>query len=528
MLRSFGGLFLEPMKESIFLPARFSCGAILSGGASLVFLFLLLAPFAFGQAPSLLEQGIAEYKKENYEEAAEILARARAQDPASSMAAFFLGLTCKIIGDYPQARSSLEAAVTLSPPIKEGLVELIDVLQQTGLAEEAEKWIGVAEREKIYPAKTAFLKGLVLAQRGRNAEAIASFERAKEADPSLAQAADFQIGLGYLRDRKLKKSRERFRAAIIQDGTTDLAAYARNYQDILERRIFLERPLRLTLGVFGGYDTNVVLKPIDAAAAPGVTDERSPILNSNLRADYVPVLEGPWLFNATYVLSSNLHQKHSTSHDSLANTISLIPGYNFGDLALNLVASYSHVLVRDPSYKRYLEVYSAGPLLRTLLNANHILELFAGYNRKNYFRPSLRPEEDRDGYGGNAYASWVWLFRSDSFLNLKYEYSYEKTRGIWWENQGNRFTANVVLPLIHRLRLQGSGDVFLQDYRYENAAFNDTKRRDRIYTANLGLTWDVSLNISFILQYTRTWAQSNITIYDYTRDVYLAGMEFRL
>ncbi len=42
---------------------------------------------------------------------------------------------------------------------------------------------------------------------------------------------------------------------------------------------------------------------------------------SSFRLDYLPVFTGPWLFNAGFAVGNTLHQKNSTSHDTLTNTV---------------------------------------------------------------------------------------------------------------------------------------------------------------------------------------------------------------
>ncbi|MBN1614364.1 MAG: tetratricopeptide repeat protein, partial [Deltaproteobacteria bacterium] len=216
---------------------------------------LCLSPLSHAEEPASLQEGIEQYKQENYEEAAEILKQVRQQDPKSAMAAFFLGLSHKQMGDNDGARQQFEDAVTLDPPVKDAVVELIDVLNRTGKYDQAFKWIALAEKEGIDPAKIAFLKGMVLARTGKYTEAIASFEKSKELDGAYRQSADMQIGLCYMGKREYRKASERFQNAVTQDPLSDLAAYARRYQDISEQRRFAERPIRFSLGVMGQYDT---------------------------------------------------------------------------------------------------------------------------------------------------------------------------------------------------------------------------------------------------------------------------------
>ena len=201
--------------------------AVLLISVPLFFISLIFPPDTFCESPSLTK-GIEQYKQENYIEAINILEKARKEDPNSSAAAFFLGLSYKQMLDYQKALEHLRDAVTLTPRIKEALVEIVEVLYQiyeVGKPEEAEKWIKVAEEEKIFPAKIAFLKGLLLQKEGKNLEAVESFEKAKGLDKTLAQSADIQIALCYLKEKDLKKAKGRFQIAVQHDPQSDLGRF---------------------------------------------------------------------------------------------------------------------------------------------------------------------------------------------------------------------------------------------------------------------------------------------------------------
>ena len=523
-------------------------------------LFISLVPDAFCQEQAAtLQEGIEQYKEGNYEEAIEVLEKVRAQEPTSSAAAFFLGLAYKQTQDYAQAISHLQEAVTLTPRIKEALVEIIDTLYQLDRLQEAKKWIRVAEEEGIYPARVLFLKGLVLSKENKNIEAIEAFEKAKKLDPTIDQAAEFQIAMSYMKERKLDKAKERLQIVVSRDPLSDLATFARQYQDLVEKRMYLERPLRLTVSIFGGYDTNIVSKPTNDIIAGDITDEKGRVLQTSVRVDYVPTIDGPWLFNASYSIASSVNQKHTHSHDSLAQTFSASPGYNFGRFAVNFIANYTNVLLRtdpdtspgpdsDPGYKRYIDDVTYGPSIKFLVTQNNILEVFAGYDKKEYYnqkKTSARTdrfwENNRDAEGPRTYISWIWVFKEKSFLNLRYDYTREHADGIYWDNKGHRFTANFSMPLLSEetakrtgpLTLQVTGGYFRKIFNYEqpyqdvDGSTKSAKRKDKTYTGSVGLAWEFYKNTSFIAQYTNTDCNANIPANDYSRNLYTAGFEFR-
>lgn len=507
---------------------------------------------AYAGAGKNLEDGIAQYKEENYEEAIELLAEARRLEPSSSETAFFLGMAYKQVMDYSRAEANLRDAVTLSPKIKEALLELADVLYQQGKLEEADKWLKVSENEGIFPARTAFLRGLVLLKENKNSDAVAAFEKSKRLDSTFAQAAEFQIAICLIKDRKLDLAKARLQAVITRDPLSDLASFARQYQEMVDERLYLERPLRLTVGIMGGYDSNLVSKPIDEAAAGAITDEAAYSLLTTVRLDFVPKIERQWLFNAQYAAMSSVNSKHTHTHDSFANSFSLSPGYNFGRFAVNLNANYTHVLLRtdpdlttsgqpdsNPGYKRSLDFTSLAPSVRMMVNPNNILELSVGYDKKEYYNQQVAsPDAIRDSVGPHAYLSWIWLFKENSFLNLRYDYTRERADGWRWNNVGNRITANVSLPAIPAataerigpVTLQLTGSALFQAYDYEGvwppSGKTDT-RRDKIYTATAALAWKFHKSASAIAQYTRTKSDSNLPVYAYNRNQYLLGLEFR-
>lgn len=485
--------------------------------------------FAQGAA---LQQAIQQYKQENYEEAIVILQEVRRQEPDSTTAAFFLGLSYKQIMDYPRAAEHLRAAVLGSPRIKEALVELIEVLYRlpgTANLAEANRWLAVAGEENIAPARTAFLAGLIKQKENRYGEAVADFERAKKLDPAISQSADVQIGLCYINSKRSQLAADSFRLAVIHDPQSDLAGYARRYLDAVETKMDLEKPFHYTLGFFGQHDSNLVLKPNDAGLATDITDEASNTWIFMTRVDYTPILAGPWLFNAGYSFSSDWHDNHSTSHDIINNSLSLAPGYNFGDYAVNLSTSYSYALLRTPGYNEYLGLLNIGPLYRRLLNKEQVLEIFGGYTMSEYFQDPLTAEEDRNSTGLLTSVSWIWLYKKNGFLNLQCAFSKDNADGVNWQNEGRSFSFSLTYPffnLLPGLKGQVSGQAYWQDYDNVHTSFL-VKREDRNYIGSMGLTWEWRQKTNLIVQYARTRADSNISIYDYNREQITAGIEYR-
>ncbi len=273
----------------------------------------------------LLDDGIKQYQEENYEEAIEVLEKLQTKGPQSSLAAYFLGMAYKQTQDYVKAAANLEVALTLPPAVKEALVEQVNILFQLDRLAEAKKWIAVAKKENIAPANISFLEGMILARERKYSAAIDSFERAKTLDKNLVPTADYQIGLCFLNDKKFKSARERFKATASYDPQSDLATYARQYMDAVENTLFYTRPLRVTLGISGGYDSNVTSKPRHESVAGGAGNPETGVFSPSVRLEFVPQLESNWLFNAMFYSTANFNQNYVHSRDSVSSTFPSSP-----------------------------------------------------------------------------------------------------------------------------------------------------------------------------------------------------------
>jgi len=122
-----------------------------------VLLFVFSIPAAtYGQTgapPDPLQEGIREYQADNYEEAVELFKQARRAAPDSTTVAFWLGMAYKQQNNFSEAVAPLTDAVTKTPPLKEALVELVDILYRLERFDEAARWTAVRRRKRSTPPR---------------------------------------------------------------------------------------------------------------------------------------------------------------------------------------------------------------------------------------------------------------------------------------------------------------------------------------------------------------------------------------
>jgi hypothetical protein len=171
-------------------------------------------------------------------------------------------------------------------------------------------------------------------------------------------------------------------------------------------------------------------------------------------------------------------------------------------------------------------VLFAKPTVNFIFFPNHIGQLSVGYIRREMHKPSLDRHEDRDGNIYSVSPGYVYSFKSGrGIFNFRYEFSMDNTEGKNWENAGNRINLSLLLPVMDKLSFTISGEVFLQDYQHTHTFFG-MKRSDRTYYGAAGMRWEVLKGLTLSFLYSHTHADSNISVYEYKRNVYTTGLEY--
>jgi len=490
---------------------------------SLFLLIPLLIPQLFAAESTPLEQGISYYKQENYDEALPLLQKARKEDPSSSLAAYYLGITYKKLQNYKEAKMHLIDAVSLTPKIKEALLELIETLYQLGETKEAQKYIAIAETEKIKEAQTAFLKGLILLKEGKNLEAVEAFKSAKQFDGSVSQAADYQIGLAYLKEKRFKEAKSVFKDVMVLDPNSNLADFSDEYVKAIKRKEEAEKPYRITAGAYGEYDTNVLLKPSDTTVAANITGE------ADWREVYTGLgeyrLKMTDRFSVTPQFSFyRAHENNIGILNVTSYTVTVTPNYNIDKGTIGLPVGYNYT---DVGESKYLTTLSATPTLNYLLGKTNMAQATFKYQKNDFTRPAIIPDENRTSNFFAGGLGWYHFFAENKgFFGAHYELDKDDTKGSNWRFLGNRFDATVLYPFWEKFRASLAGEIFLQDFDKTNSVFGK-ERDDQVYTVSSMLAYNFWKAAELQFRYTFVKDRSNIKVYDYNRNIFGLGLEYK-
>ncbi len=490
-----------------------------------------------------------EFTKENYEEALGFFLKARELEPQSTKVAYFLGLTYKKMENYKEAVPCLKDSVIHEPKIKEGLLDLIDTLTHLGEVDEAMKWVAVGEKEGMGSGKLYFLKGVALAREKKYREAIDSFEKAKESEPDLGQAADYQIATAYMSLAEWKQARTRLREVISADPDTELAASARQYEGQVSEKIEQEAPFHFATDFGYKYDTNVVVAPSSGPyadlLAQSISNQRDTALNLTVRAAYIAPFSfvGPFSFSAQYAVSADRYFRLD-DFNSMTSALAVVPGYTFSTSSLTLPVTYSYTwlqrskgddFLNDINWytdTRYFQQIGVAPTFRQSLGSKDMAEFSVGYLDNKYFVDltsdfdlTTDPRENRDGHTSFGSIGWSHSFGGKSLFSAKYSYLDEETKGGNWSNRSNRFDLSFSAPIKGPWSYRLSGSAAFSNYNF-NPTF-DMKRVNNTYDGGVDLIYALAKNVDIIGRGEFIRDKSNISLYDYRRQIYSLTVEYR-
>lgn len=516
------------------------------------FIFLLMAyaililgvqaSWSQDQTPDL-QRGIAELRQENFEEAIDSLYRAFEAEPASSQPAYYLGMTYKNLQNYREAKRYFLIAVDRTPKIREIYLELAEVSYQLGELDEAMDILKKAESENVRPGQTAYVKGLVLLAMNRNLDAVESFKKAGASGPELVQAADYQMGLSYLNEGQLEEAEARFNDVISRDPNSDMAVFARNYLEKIPAKKREQIPFRYYLGLHFQYDDNVVLRPDDEGAATNISGEDDFLEVITAGLEFFRQIKGRTGIEGHYSFYLSRHHDLE-SYDVHSHSVVLVPNYRINDNSkAGLALGYGYMMVDDD---KYLTTGSISPTYTLLINKGHTVQTYFSYQRKEYLGTPSSSDEDRDADEYSLNLNWVYFFAQDigslitfkekfnlssfspnkGYFNFHYKITKEDTDGINWDYIGSRLTLTTLLPLHEKIKLSVSGDADYRNFKNAHTFFNE-ERRDISYGLSTLLFYRFikQADIQFLYAYRNY--DSNISLYDYERNLFSIGVELR-
>lgn len=503
---------------------------------------------AAGEADVYVARGVLEYDEKNFTQALEDFKRARQLDPEATEPLYYLGLTYIALEDYGQAVVTLEEARQKDP-------KNLDVAYQLGVA-----YFGQDQLDRALPHFLAvsdvepdrenlgYYLGYIYFQRGDYLTASGYFRRNVSTDPNYQQLAQYYAGLTNqylgLREEAAAQVSEIIRTR----PDSPLASAARRFLEATATARREERRFHFEVRVNRQYDDNVRVSPTTDVTGgllfPPGTRNASPGILLYGKADYTFLrtdrYEGTATFSYLHILNDSLNQ---------FNVQDLLAG---GNLVYKRVVSgmpffagvqytYDYLFL---DYRGFVQRHNVSPYMSLIESPMFLTTVFYRYQNKDFFnfqRIAATPEENRDGFNNLVGFLQFLRFEADRhYIKAGYQYDNEQTAGSNYSYWGHKGVAGLqyTFPLVD-IRLTYNFEYHTRSYKNvyllggAPTIFGATTKRQDVERTHL---WtfskdfpiaELGATVSPSLELLVDRNSSNISLFDFHRAVFSAGVSFR-
>ncbi len=518
-----------------------------------------LAMASKSEAEVSVAEGVVAYGQERYSEALPFFLRGMELDPENVRAHYYSGLTHLALNQPDQAIAPLKKAHELRPADR-------DIQYQLGVAYFSVKAYDKAGPlfEEVYKEtpnreNLGYYVGIYRYQDKKYSEAVEAFDNNQSSDANLQQLARYYRGLSLGVLGMTQEAASELEAAQKMQTVSPITAASVRIRDELlaTRRVTEKKRFRAQVSLGGFYDDNVAINPNKET----ISNPNQQLVLNNLRSrnttspgmvgsvllDYAFFREGPMEATATYSFFQTLNFHDNLDDFNIQNHLVGLTGFYRGvahSVPYQLAFQYTYdylFLDMDGFLARHTPAFNGtvilptftAPLVGAVANLTNIL---VRYQIKSFFREPADSDfrftsESRDAY--NIMTGFVHTFRfaNDQYLlRLGYQYDNEAADGTAFSYRGNRFLTGwqVSLPW-GGVIIRHDYDIHWRNYKNSQVIFTDedgrlVPRDDRQRSHLVQLIKPLPYNLTFTAQFQRIDNDSDIPVYDYTKNVFTGLM----
>ena len=506
------------------------------------------------EADVLVAQAVLAYDEKRYDEALRLLERALELDPRDPRGLYYLGLVYLALEQPSRAIPPLKTLRTLRPTDIQAQYQLGVAYFTVGDYERAGPLLEEVFRQKPDLENLGYYVGIVRHQRKDYSEALKAFDAVKTSDPDIRQLSLFYKGLSLGVLGLPKQALAELESAQRVQAVSPVTGTAVRIQEALAAgaRPGEAKRLRAQVSVGGFYDDNVPVNPNPSNDPVAQNFRRrqatSPGMLGSLLLDYSFYREGAFEATATYSLFQTVNFKSGPENTgpnkfNMQNHLGGLSGFyrgTLGSLAYQLAGQYTfdYLFLDEAGFlSRHTPTFSA-----TVVEPNVVLPFLGAvgnltnvqyrYQVKEFFREPVANDirfssEQRDGLNNMFGLLHLFRFSQDQvLLRLGYQYDREVTKGTSFSYLGHRIQTGgqVTLPW-GDVTLRYDYDIHFRNYSNPQTLFvNDAgglSNRDDIEQMHLlQISKPLTPNLTLTAQGQRLRNDSNIPVYDYTKNVY--------
>jgi tetratricopeptide (TPR) repeat protein len=500
------------------------------------------------EADVYVAQAILDFDDKRYEEALRNLQEALKREPDHVEALYYTGVVYMAQRRPADAVPYLRRAAQKSPTDP-------SIGFQLGLALFAQQQYDEAEPvlERVFKADPTldglgYYVGFVRYRKQDYRGALSAFRAGRTTDPQLQQLTRFYTGLALAQlGLPAQASAEVEQALRLAPGSA-LTGPAERLRDTI--RAAAERGRRFSAEARVGflYDDNVIVRPDPNSREPLVGLLRDTRHDSSgelfgLQLSYIWWQTESWESSIGYSFFGTYNNDLPSFNimDHLA-TASLTYKTAVADMPTQIGLQYAWDLLYldDDEFLRRHTATLSGLLVES---DRHLTQGFFRYQNKEFFelRPQPVPDEFRDADNYTVGILHMLRFAQDRHLvRGGYQFDVEDAQGRNYSYRGHRFLVGVQYTLPwYGIRLYYDFDLHLRDYLHKNSVlptyapgtrsrydeeFNNTVRADLPFAGPT--LWGSATRMTLSASYQNTIANSNIELFDYTRNVYSLSLSW--
>jgi len=485
---------------------------------------------------SLVSEGLVALAQQDPESALYLFDLALFEYSEGAVARYYRGVALAQLELDAEAEASFQTALSLDPTFLPASLDLAILYYDQGRDEEAVALLNGIQQIDPDRAQVYYYQGLILLRAGRAEEAAARLERAAVLDPGMAVLARYHAADAYFRAGNKEAAHRALEDVIALAPGTDAAEMANEW---LVRGPAGAGSRRWDLRASIGYqrDDNVILEPRSGLPPPpGITDRGDNVVVAQAQIRYRMADGDPWITRGEYRFYQNFHQDEGEEGGQFGlrdfniqdHGLLLDLGGATGPMELTLRYNGQWATMGGETY---VLRHAVGPRLLLKETDRNRTELLYQYGVSDYHNTSLfSANDDRDAQGHLARVAHYVFFSPTGYVSGGYEFERE-TAGSSPSEDDWTFTAHhvplaVVWPL-GRVTVTAQAEYVRRLFSHANEAQPGTKRRDNELIAGTALALSLARYAELSVHYLHQQNDSNINVFEFSRNVYGGLLTFR-
>lgn len=482
--------------------------------------FLSITDIACASEESELQytKGTLELQLGHHEKALEHFRKTVELDPNKAEAYYYTGVVLNRLAEYEEALLSFRQALALNPDLHLVHYDFGVAYFELGLYKEALEEFDLSYEHQPKLAILNHYLGLVLFKLGRYREALPYFLEARELDPKLVLPSHYYTGIMEYRRLNFDGAKAALqKAAEIGPETT----IGRSSKEFLERikKKEMEKRWNVYARAAVQYDDNVTIQPRDAEdyfPPTEIVDEKDLKWFFYGTGSYKPIWRPKWDAGFAFSVYNTTH-RDLAKYDLLGAIPSAFINYRLMDFRFKALYELSYYQLGHDDY-----------LKANLFSAEGSWIQAPKAFLRGSFRLSLNEYTDIPGRDSTAYdyrLGQYYYFKPNLYAKIGAIYLEERAEGDDFDYHAYGVDGRVSIPLFREVAIDFIAGYLFRDYENPSTIFTDASgrgiaREDKRMTFGAELVRRVTSFLEISLKWTYVYNESNISFYEYRRNVY--------